>query len=159
MDEAAGGQDVLIDTDKFRVRQPPGGPRLSELGVGEGQPDLADFRRVEIRRQFIDVGPQEGGVSDHFFQAFFSADVDAVAFHIYAEEIVLRVHFGQADGIFAFSAGQLQGEGVGVFEKGAPLPCHAFRVLEDIGEGFDGFETDEFFLAHGEVKIGPFLSF
>ena len=145
---ASGGQDVLIDADKFRVGQPPGGPRLPELWVGEGQPDLADFRRVEIRRQFIDVGAQKGGIGDLFFKAFFGADIDAVAFHVYAEEIVLWVHFGEADGIFAFSAGQLQGEGVGVFEKGAPLPCHAFRVLEDIGEGFDGFETDEFFLAH-----------
>lgn len=91
---------------------------------------------------------QEGGIGDLFFQAFFCADVDAITFHIYAEEIMLGVHFGEADGIFAFSAGQLQGEGVGVFEEGAPLPCHAFRVLEDVGEGFDGFETDEFFLAH-----------
>jgi hypothetical protein len=152
VDASAGDQDVLIDTDEFRMRQPPGGPRLSELGVGEGQPDLGDFRRVEIRRQFIDVGTQEGGVRDLFFQAFFGADVDAVAFHVYAEEIMLGIHFGQSDGIFAFPAGELQGEGVGVFEKDAPLPGHAFRVLEDVGEGFDRFETDEFFLAH-EAKV------
>jgi len=61
---------------------------------------------------------------------------------------VQRIHFGEADGIFAFSAGQLQGEGVVIFEEGAPLPCHSFGILEDVGEGFDGFETDEFFLAH-----------
>ena len=149
---AAGDQDLLVDTDELRVSQPTSGPRLSELWVGEGQPDLADLIFDEIGGQLIDMRAEEGGIGDLFFQAFFCADIDTVAFHVYAEKIMLWVHFGEADGVFAFSAGQLQGEGMVVFEKGAPLPCHAFRVLEDVGEGFDGFETDEFFLAH-EAKV------
>jgi hypothetical protein len=56
MNAATGGQDLLVDTDEFRVGQPPGGPRLSELGVGKGQQDPADFVFDEIGRKLVDVG-------------------------------------------------------------------------------------------------------
>lgn len=95
------------------------------------------------------MGPQEGGVADVLLEALFRTDVEAVAFDIDPEEVAIGVHLGQADGIFALAAGQFEGEGVVIFEKGGPAACHPFRVLEDIGKGFQRFEPDEFLLAHG----------
>jgi hypothetical protein len=95
------------------------------------------------------MGAEEGGIGDVGFEGLFCADVDAVAFDIDAEEVAGGVHSGEADGVFAFSAGEFEGEGVVVLKEVLPIPRHAFGVLEDVGEGFYGFEADEFFLAHG----------
>ena len=94
------------------------------------------------------MAAQEGGVADVFFQAFFCADVDAVPFEVDAEEIMLGVHLSEPDGIFSLTAGQLEGEGMVILEKSGPAPGHSLRILQDIWEAFDGFEADEFLLAH-----------
>jgi len=98
------------------------------------------------------MGAEEGGVADVFFQAFFCADVDAVPFEVDAEEIMVRVHLCEPDGIFPLAAGQLEREGMVIFEKGGPSPGHSLRVLQDIREAFDGFEADQFLLAHWRQK-------
>jgi hypothetical protein len=118
------------------------------LGVGEGEPDLGDFVFIEIVGKFIDMSAEEGGVGDFLFQALFCADIETVAFDVNAEEIAVGIHFAEADCIFAFATGKLEGEGVVVFEEGRPLAGHSFRVLEDVGEGFDRFESDELLLTH-----------
>ena len=91
---------------------------------------------------------QEGRVDEIVFQAFLRADVDPVAFDVDTQEISLRVKLGQPDGVFAFTAGEFEGEGMIVLEKGRPFSRHSCRVLKDVREGFDGFEADEFLLAH-----------
>ena len=99
------------------------------------------------------MGAKEGGVWDVIFEALLCADIETVAFDVDAEEIVVGVHFGESDGIFAFAAGQLKCEGVGIFEEGGPLAGRSFGILEDVGKGFDGFEADEFLLAHsGKIR-------
>jgi len=94
------------------------------------------------------MGAEEGGIVDVFFQALFCADVEAIAFDVDAEKIAVGVHPGEGDRVFPLSAGELEGEGVAVFEKSGPLAGHPFGILEDVGEGFDRFEADEFLLAH-----------
>ena len=105
------------------------------------------------------MGAEEGGVGDVLFEALFCADIDTISFHIDAEEISIGVHFGEAYGILALSAGELEGERVVIFEEGRPLAGHSFGILEDVGEGFDRFEADEFLLAHGQnYKKDPAVS-
>lgn len=148
MDEAAGAEDLLIKANEFGMGETPGGAGFSQLGVGEGQPDPGDFVGCEIFGKFIDMGAEKGGVGDVGFETGFCPDIDPVAFEVDADEIAVGVHFGETDGVFAFAAGQLEGEGMGIFEKGGPLAGHSFGILEDVGKGFDRFEANEFLLAH-----------
>src|SRR5579872_4083011 len=148
MDQAAGDEYLPVETEEFWMREPFAGFGSSELRVWEGEPYLFHFTGLEIGGDLVDLGAQEGGVGNIVLQAFFSADIDTVALEVHAEKITLRVHFCQPDGVFAFAAGEFQGEGVIVAEESAPLAGHAFGILKDVGERFDRFEADEFFLAH-----------
>ena len=91
---------------------------------------------------------EEGGVAELFFEAFFCADIEAVAFQVDAEKVSVGVHLCEPHGVFAFSAGEFEGERVGILKKPSPMSRHPFRVLEDIGKKLYRFESDEFFLAH-----------
>ena len=149
MNASAWDEDLLIEAEEFGMCEPFPGFGSSQLGVGEGEPDLGHFTGLEIGGKTIDLGTEEGGVGKVFPQTCLCADVDAIAFQVYAQKIPLGVHPGQSDGVFSFTAGQLQGEGTVIFEEFRPFSRHAFRVLEDVGEGEDRRETDQFFLAHG----------
>ena len=153
MDAPAGAKDLLIEANEFGVGETPGSARFSELGVGEGQPDLRDFVGCKIFGKFIDVGAEKSGISDVGFQTGLCADVEAIAFQVDAKEIAAGVHFGETDRIFPLSAGQLEGEGMRIFEKGGPLAGHSLRILQDVGKGFDSFEANEFLLAHKGAKV------
>ena len=129
----------------------PGSP---QLGIGEGEPDLFHFTRLEISGETIDLGTEKGGIGDIFLETFFSADVNTITFQVHAQEIAPGIHSGQSDGVFAFAAGQLEGQRVVILKKFRPLSCHAFGVLKNIGKGLYRGESDQLFLAHlAKVKI------
>lgn len=154
MNMSAGYQYLLVETEEFGVCQSFTGLGLSQLGVGEGEPNLFYFSRLEIGGESVDLCTEEGGVGNIFLQAFFGADVDPIAFEVYAQEIAMGVHFSQAHCVFAFTAGQLQGQGVVGFEESGPAAGHVFGVLKDIGESLYCGKTDQLFLAHGaKVRI------
>lgn len=148
VDAAAGSEDTLIETHEFGMGQAAGCTRLPELGVGEGEPDRGDLVFGKVGGQLVDLGAEEGGVGEVGLKGIFGADIEAVAFDVDAEKVAVRVHFGQTGGVFALTAGELEGNGVFILEKGVPLAGHAFGVLQDVREGFYRFEADEFLLTH-----------
>src|SRR6185437_1779543 len=158
VDEAAGNEELLIEPQEFGMREPPPRPRFPQLRIGEGEPDLRDFIRGKIVVDLVDLGAQECGVGDVLFETTFRADIDAVPFEVYAQEIPLRVHPREPHRIFPLPARQLECQGMLIFIKFRPLPRHAFGILQHIGEVFYRLESDEFFLAHGAQRYRKWRS-
>src|SRR6185437_17071270 len=152
MDQPSRNEDPLIQLQEFRMCQPPPRPRPPELRVGKGQPDLAYFILPEIGIDPVDLGPKERGIGDPFLQAFLRADVDAVTLDVDSQEIPVRIHPRQAYRILSLAAGQLERQWLAVAEKCRPSACHVFGILKDIRKSLDGFEAEEFFVAHKMQK-------
>lgn len=129
--------------------------RGPKLWIGEGDPYFRHFSGGEVRLDLVDLRPQEGHVEEPFFQCLSGAHPDAVSFDVCANEVPAWVHPGHSDGVLAFSAGQLECDGLSIAEVSDPLTCHVRRVLEHVGERGDFSEADELFLSHaGSVSQG-----
>lgn len=155
MDASAGDEDLLVHPQELGMGEPFSRFGSPELGVGEGEPDLFHFTLLEIGGEAIDLGAEEGGIGNMLLEALLCSDVDTIAFEVDAQEIAPGIYAGQSNGVFAFSAGQLEGERVVVLKEPSPLSGHAFGILEHVGEGLYRSKTDQLFLAH-LIKVRHF---
>ena len=121
------------------------------LGVGEGDPDLADFVGREILGDVVDMGSQESNIVEVFGDRGFGTRPHAVAFDVHADVVDVGVEAGQSHGIIAFAAGELNHDGVVVAKDGLPISFGGFGILDvvRVGEGGILREFDEFGFAHG----------
>lgn len=136
VDSSAGLQDLLIQTQEFGVRQPLFYFTPPKLRIGEGDPDVAYLAGIEIFCDPVDLGAQEGHIVELIAGGDLGPNPESVSFKVDPDEVAFGMEAGEAHGVFAFSTGQFEGNGMVVTEGIGPVSGHILGVLQYVRKCF-----------------------
>ena len=112
-------EELAVTLQEERRRQ-AGILGTSELGVGEGEPNLGNFFRAEERVDELNSRSQERHIGQGILRGILGAFPQAGALDVHANVVDIRVPEGQGYGIVPFSAAQFQNDGIAVTEHLLP---------------------------------------
>src|SRR5690606_10202529 len=108
---------LFVQLQKFGIGHPMFGALIFDLRIRESDPDFIDLILSKDMFNELNLGTNKSDVMHSIFDSCFSSAPETSPFDVDTDKIFVRIFFGKANGIFAFTAAKFQNQRVIVLEE------------------------------------------